>query len=869
MDRRAFLKWSAAGVAGVSLLSNLPAFAREMGEELSRPRNDKAFNRGWRFIREPVEQAKGALFDDGAWQQVTLPHTAQVEAAVTGAPGSDTAQWQGVCWYRKHFNVDAAARKQHALLKFEGAMNVADVWLNGAYLGRHQGGFLPFTFDVTERLRPGEENVLAVRLDNTDNPVTGPKPLDRLDFNTYGGLYRDVQLILKDRLHITDPLHADKVASGGLFVRFPEVTPEAAQVCVQTHVANAYLETRDFRVRAVLEAPGGETVAKVVSEPLKLAGGRDTEVLQTLKVEKPALWSPKHPHLHTLHVTVLRDGQAVDTQSTRVGIRRIEMSRDGFKINGEPMFLRGTNRHQEYPYVGYALSDAAQYRDARHIKEAGFDYIRLSHYPHSPAFMDACDELGLVVMNCIPGWQYFNTKDPEFAQLQYWNSRQMIRRDRNHPCVILWEVSLNETRMPEEFIRHTQALAHDEFPGDQCYTCGWTDGYDVFIQARQHGGCREVTDRPCVVSEYGDWEYYAQNAGLDQGAWADLAPDDANSRQLRWHGEKAMLQQATNFQEAHNDNLKTIAFADGLWVMFDYNRGYAPDIESSGCMDLFRLPKFAYYFYRSQRDADEHCAQAETGPMVFIANYWQPDSTREVRVFSNGDEVALRLNGKLIERRSPDDDRISSHLAHPPFTFHLPQFASGELEAVAYLRGQEVARHTVRTPGQPEQLEVSVDLRGEPFAVAGKDVVIAHATLRDAQGTTVADAWENVFFGATGPVELVGANPFSSSAGIASILVQTEATRPQAALFALAVVSDGQQTRVLHHGLALRGKLPAYEVRWTDDGSEPTRRSRRYEGPIRGAKGLRAAVFVDGERIALSDPQVEKFRLAGSTAPRK
>ncbi|MEJ2548930.1 MAG: glycoside hydrolase family 2, partial [Gemmatimonadota bacterium] len=215
---------------------------------------------------------------------------------------------------------------------------------------------------------------------------------------------------------------------------------------------------------------------------------------------------------------------------------------------------------------------------------------------------------------------------------------------------------------------------NEEYPGDQCWTCGWTEGYDVFIQARQHGGCRDVSDRACVVSEYGDWEYYAQNAGLAQDAWADLAPDEANSRQLRWHGEAALLQQATNFQEAHNDNRKTIAFADGLWVMFDYNRGYAPDIESSGCMDLFRLPKFAREFFRSQRPADVMLPLTDTGPMVFIASHWTPVSTPDIRVFSNCDEVALVLNGEQIERRSPDADRISTHLANPPFTFRLARF---------------------------------------------------------------------------------------------------------------------------------------------------------------------------------------------------
>ena len=152
---------------------------------------------------------------------------------------------------------------------------------------------------------------------------------------------------------------------------------------------------------------------------------------------------------------------------------------------------------------------------------------------------------------------------------------------------------------------------------------------------------------------------------------------------LRWHGEAALLQQATNFQEAHNDNLKTIAFADGLWVMFDYNRGYAPDIESSGCMDLFRLPKFSRDLFRSQRPPDEDLPVADSGPMVFIASYWTPESSTDVRVFSNCDEVELRLNGTLVERRGPDEDRLSTHIKHPPFTFQLNRFEPGALEAIA------------------------------------------------------------------------------------------------------------------------------------------------------------------------------------------
>jgi beta-galactosidase len=855
MRRRDFVKGSAAAAAALAVAPSTPSpGAAGAGPE----RTD--FSTGWRFFLGDAPGAERRAFDERAWGAATLPHTARIESLVTGPPGSDTYQWQGACWYRRHFSVARRSLGRKLFLKFDGAMNVADVWLNGAHLGQHLGGWLPFGFDISEQVVAGD-NLLAVRLDNRDNPVTGPKPLADLDFNPYHGLYRGVQLVSKDPLHITDPILADRVASGGVFVTYPHVTPDQATARVQVHVRNDGTTARTFRIRARLEDRSGGTAADVLSDPVRLAPGDQQEVTQELLVHRPALWSPARPALYHLTTEVVERGAVVDAESTRVGIRRIEISKDGFRINGERMFLRGTNRHQEYPTVGYALPDAAQYRDARKIKEAGFDYIRLSHYPHAPAFMDACDELGLVVMDCIPGWQYFNRADPAFTELQYRNCRDMLRRDRNHPCVILWEVSLNETDMPTDFIRTTHAIAHEEYPGDQCYTCGWTGGYDVFIQARQHGGCREVTSRACVVSEYGDWEYYAQNAGLEQTAWADLTPDAANSRQLRWHGERALLQQATNFQEAHNDNLKTIAFADGLWVMYDYNRGYAPDIESSGCVDLFRLPKFSYWFFRSQRPPAE-------GPVVFIASHWTHGSSPSVRIFSNCEEVVLRLDGELVDRRRPDRDRISTHLAHPPFTFTLDRFYPGTLEAIGYIGGREAASHIVRTPGTIERLALLLDESGRPFAQGGRDLAFLRAELRDAGGTMVPDAWENVSFGATGAITLAGANPFSSEAGIASILVQAESRAPRGTVYALSVVRAEDRIQVLSAALGLGGRAGPFEVRVTTDGSEPGPLSARYDGPLTGSGPVRAALLVaGGRRVVVADSDSPRFRIAGSTAP--
>jgi beta-galactosidase len=474
--------------------------------------------------------------------------------------------------------------------------------------------------------------------------------------------------------------------------------------------------------------------------------------------------------------------------------------------------------------------------------------------------MDACDELGLVVMDCIPGWQYFNP-DAAFVELQYRNCRDLVRRDRNHPCVIMWEVSLNESAMPQEFVARAHAIAHEEYPGDQCFTAGWTGGYDVRLDARQHGGCRDGKARPCVVSEYGDWEYYAMNAGLDQGAWQNLTPAESNSRQLRWQGERALLQQATNFQEAHNDNRATVAFADGLWVMYDYNRGYSPDVESSGCMDIFRLPKFSYYFFRSQRPAS-------SGPMVFIASRWTPSSATAIRVFSNCDEVALRLDGRLIERKGPDRDRMSSRLDRPPFTFQTGGFRPGTLEAVGYVAGREVARHTVRTPGAIQQLTLDVDFSGHRPDRERRDVLFCHASLRDAQGTVVPDAWENVAFGVTGGARLIGDNPLAADAGVASILVET-VPGGAAAIYALAIIPSGGSARIVGASLGLEGSAARPELRYTADGAEVGPAATRYRGPVKAISTLRAGLLVAGRLVVSLAADAPKFRMPASAPPDK
>jgi beta-galactosidase len=730
------------------------------------------FNDNWQFI---LSADSSEVFNPGsnlAWEKVKLPHTPVIEPLVVNN------QWQGTCWYRKDFKLPADTEGKRFFLRFEGAMNVADVWVNGVKKTTHLGGYLPFAVDFTDNAVRDGFNHVIVRLDNTDNPVTGPKPLKQLDFNTYGGLYRDVYLLMKNPVYITDPILEDIPGSGGIFVTYPEVSKEKAVIRVETHVQNTGTGDRDIVVEhQILNFCSNrcrDVNFYVTTESMATGSPSTLTNIAAVTIDSPELWSPDEPNLYYLVTGVYSNDQLTDTDTTRIGIRRFDISKDHFSINGEEVFLRGVNRHQEYPYIGYALSNNAQFRDARLIKDAGFDYVRLSHYPHSPAFMDACDELGLVVIDAIPGWQYYSD-DSAFKTQVIKTCRDIVRRDRNHACVMAWEVSLNESWMPEEFIDQAVAAAREEYPGDQCFTAGWMNyGYDIFLQARQHRlEHYETPGKPYIVSEYGDWEYYAMNAGFDQDKWKDLAPDDRSSRQSLASGEKRLLQQATNIQEAHNDNYNTPAFADGYWSMFDYNRGYADDIETSGITNIFRAPKFSYYFFKSQREADEVSPLFPSGPMVFIATYWDENSSPDVRVFSNCEEVELTLNGTLISRQEPDTGRISVNLDHPPFTFRTGKFQPGMLVATGFINGEKAVQDTVVTPGKPKALKLVLDESGRPPKAGCNDAVFIRAIIIDADGNKVPVNDYSVIFSISGDASVI--NPESkalSEAGVATALIR-------------------------------------------------------------------------------------------------
>jgi beta-galactosidase len=736
----------------------------------------------WNFRRVAADGAAA-----GAWSAVDLPHSPFV------ADLDGQAHWFGECEYERSISLPPDAPKGRCALYVGAAMHSAVVFVDGIEKGRHTGGYLPFEIDLTDALRDGRAHTLTLRLDNRDNADIPPgKPYADLDFCWYGGLYRGAELRCYPALHITDPVGAGEVASGGVFVRSVAASAAFATVSVKTHVRNdSPVEAKEVQVQVEL-LQGPVVVARAVRTGLSLGPGSAAAIELELVLTQPRLWQPDSPTLHHAQVKVVAaDGKIADARTVRFGIRRIGFSRSGgFTINGARLRLRGTNRHQDHPYVGYALPAAAQRRDARRIKEAGFDYVRLSHYPQSPHFLDACDELGIVVMNCIPGWQFLGGE--RFRAACYQNARDVIRRDRNHPCVVLWELSLNETLMDDAFMARLQAIGHEEYPGDQMFTCGWQDHYDVFIHSRQHGRIHDWQnrDKALVVAEYGDWEFYASNHGFDQKTGAALLPSWSNARQRRQDGERGLLQQVANHLTALNDTLSSPAVLDGQWSMFDYPRGYHPHRAACGVMDIFRLPKFSYYFYRSQRDANEQGAGWTGGPLVYIASHWTPGSDLRLPVFTNCEEVELRLNGTLLSRQTPGLDRATNHLSHPPCVFILPAFSPGVLEATGFIGGKPAASHRVTTPGAPERLEVEVDDAGILAEPGAPDVLIAHARVVDVRGTLCVGDVAEVSFTIVGEAEIVGPATIAAEAGVASVVLRLP---PSCRAFALRAARTGTE----------------------------------------------------------------------------
>lgn len=713
------------------------------------------------------------------WEQVSLPHTAAIEPYVIKQP------WQGVCYYRRHLQVEHLNAGEQLWLEFEGAMSLCDVWVNGRHIGQHAGGFNSFVIDATGSLRDGD-NEIIVRLDNRDNGVIPPgKPLGDLDFCYHSGLYRDVRLIRKNALHITHPLLADCVAGGGIFVTYPEVSEASVTVKVKAQIANADTTSRLFTLRHRLyeltsKGKRGRMVGET-SQSASLAAGSNTETTQTIAVKQPYLWSPDAPNRYVLVSEVIADGKAIDSEETKIGIRQIEMTDKGCFINGKRYDLVGTNRHQEYPFVGNAVSNAAHRRDVWQMRNEGFNVVRLGHYPQDPDLLDACDEWGLLAIEPIPGWQYFSS-DSIFVANTYSDIRSLIRRDRNHPSVIMWETTLNESWPPSWWKDGAVKTAHEEMPDGQCFTsgdCYGYSGFDVCYNDWDQAGFSRPnkSGKPGFIREFYDYEFGGHYS---------------TSRITRGDGERAQRQNLWNAWWSLNSNntRSNNTMGGAVWSMYDYNRGCCDNICYSGVADLFRRPKYSLPFFRSQLSRGDFTPAGAVPYELFVASRWDAESADTVIVLGNVSEVALRVNGREVARKKVEqlpftayekdcNGQNSNTLAHPPVMFTGIAFETGVLEAVGYDEGgREVTRSRVVTPSSPMRLVLDYFESGVP--AEREDLLIVYAHLVDERGHATHVNGERVRLEVVDGGVVEGPAVQESEDGTASFIVRTaDASRLQ------------------------------------------------------------------------------------------
>ena len=775
-----------------------------------------SMNPAWRFYKGAVAGAEAANFNDAEWAVVSLPNG--IEYLPTEASGC--INYQGEVWYRKHFTPADALKGKKLFLHFEAIMGKSKVFVNGKLLTEHFGGYLPVVVDISDVLNWGEDNVIAVWADNSDDTSYPPgKAQDVLDFTYFGGIYRDCWLIAHNPVFITDPNFENEVAGGGLFVAYDKVSDASAEVLLKAHVRNDSRKAFTGVVEYELQQPDGTQVA-FLNDKVQVRPGKAFTSKDKITVKTPMLWSPETPTLYNLIVRIRdREGNVVDGYRRRIGIRSVEFKgKDGFWLNGKPYEspLIGANRHQDFAVVGNAVANSIHWRDAKKLRDAGMKVIRNAHCPQDPAFMDACDELGLFVIVNTPGWQFWNDA-PEFAQRVYSDIRNLVRRDRNHACVWMWEPILNETWYPEDFAKNTRDIVDQEYPYPYCYS-----GCDSGARGKEHFPIlftHPSYDGKSWSDKNADPKitYFTREWGDNVDDWSS---HNSPSRVARNWGEQPMLIQAQHYANptytytCYDALYRTPRQHVGgcLWHSFDHQRGYHPDPFYGGLMDVFRQPKYSYYMFKAQRSPQKQERLFETGPMVYIAHEMTPFSGKDVTVFSNCDEVRLTFlkDGKTYTYNKPV---VKEGMPSPVITFpDVYDFMTDKamsrkkkqdevfLRAEGLIDGKVVATHEVHPARRPEKVLLWVDNENVNLKADGSDFVTVVAAIADKNGNIKRLNNYYVKFHVEGEGRILGdagilANPAPVKWGTAPVLIQST-LRPGKIKITASVLFEGSQMPV-------------------------------------------------------------------------
>jgi len=556
---------------------------------------------------------------EGSAQTVRLPHTVK-EVPLHYAGPED---YELLCGYRRVLNVAEELRGKRLFLQFDGAAHIASVYINGVFAAEHRSGYTAFRVDITELVNYGEDNLISVKLDSSENGEIPPFGFV-IDYLTYGGLYREVWLDIREQSYIED-----------VFVTTPD------------------LKTADVRISLSGEL---EKVRLSILDGEKVYLGSEGGLVRKLRFEDAQPWDIDSPKLYVLRAELLdAEGKVADTVDTTFGFRTAQFKADGFYLNGKKTFLRGLNRHQCYPYMGYAAPESLQREDARILKnELQCTAVRTSHYPQSQYFIDECDRIGLLVFTEIPGWQHIG--DESWQEQAVENTREMVLQYRNHPSIVLWGVRINESQDNDALYERTNALAHELDPSRATSGVRFilksslledVYGYNDFSHTGNNPGVRKkknVTpnmEKPLLITEHNGHMFPTKSFD----PW--------------WKRQEQALRHAKVQDDAAASGEHTGCFG---WCMFDYpthkDFGSGDRVCYHGVMDAFRNPKLASSLYASQGETKP---VLDIGSPMDIGDY-AGGQTGDTYIFTNADSVDLYKNGKFVKNFVPEKSGGLKHL---------------------------------------------------------------------------------------------------------------------------------------------------------------------------------------------------------------
>lgn len=704
------------------------------------PRQVQSLNRNWTFCYYPEsklnEAPSSSSFGDSKWPAVAIPHcwhnyeiTRQLHPYILNATdqaksyfgkqsglGNITYWWDGWGWYRKHFTVTAPIKNKRVFLEFEAVMKYCRVYLNGQYLGEHKGGFTAFSFDVTDHLRKGQPNVLALAVRNKLNDEHRIPPMHSGNQTYSGGIYRDVNILLKDPVHI--PFQGSAEHEGGTYI----TSSVKGDVTVRTWIRNSLPTEQRVLLRTTILDSKGEEISTVESTK-NITAGQIRKYKHKIAVKSPKLWSPEHPALYKVVSKVIVDRKVTDRFESPLGFRLFEWNykKNVAVLNGKEIHIHGTNRTQDYPWLNQAVPDWIMIQDMRDIRFGqGHNFIRPNIQPNDPLLHDLCDQWGLLVNLSSP-----NIKNINFSEkVQEKTMREAIRRYRNHPSIVLYSIG-NETS--------------DGANSDWIYE---EDPTRIIHARKVHGkdmGSHVKHDHSNLDME--------QLLRITVRGWTH---DDVIPNRRPTNGQHAGTEEWQHIM-ARKKGGSIRGRIDLNGVMWLYNDNGAArvykdcplnNINPKGWVDSYRIPKYIYFLWQ---------AHYTEKPMAFIhPHYWQEKyigQKKDIVVDSNCETVELFVNGRSQRTQKPNAKNF--------YTVTFPGVAveRGEI-SVKGVKGGEKIEKTLIMSGKPERLHLSASHKS--FDAARDSVVVLTADVLDSKGIQVQGFNKTLRWSVEGPARLIG-----------------------------------------------------------------------------------------------------------------